>query len=71
LRAELIILKEWLEENLLKGFIWQSSSACAAPESFTKKPGGGLWFCIDYRDINSKTIKNPYPLPLIKETLNL
>jgi hypothetical protein len=38
---------------------------------FTKKPGGGLKFCIDYRDINSKTIKNRYPLPLIKETLNL
>jgi len=38
---------------------------------FAKKPGGGLQFCIDYRDINSNTIKNWYPLPLIKETLNL
>jgi hypothetical protein len=37
---------------------------------FAKKPGGGLRFCIDYRNINSKTIKNRYHLPLIKETLN-
>jgi hypothetical protein len=54
-----------------KGFIRQSSSPFAAPVLFAKKPDGGLRFCIDYRDINSKTIKNRYPLPLIKETLNL
>jgi len=54
-----------------KGFIRQSSSPFAAPVLFPKKPDGGLRFCIDYRDINSKTIKNRYPLPLIKQTLNL
>jgi hypothetical protein len=52
-----------------KGFIRQSSSPCTALELFTKKPGGELPFCIDYRDINSKTIKNRYLLPLIKEML--
>jgi len=71
LRTELIVLKEWLEENMLKGFIRQSSSPFAAPVLFAKKPGGGLRLCIDYQNINSKTIKNRYPLPLIKETLNL
>jgi len=53
-----------------KGFMWESSSPFAAPVLFAKKPGGGLPFCIDYWDINSKTIKNRYTLPLIKETLN-
>jgi hypothetical protein len=70
-RAELIVLKEWLEDNMSKGFIRQSSSTFGAPELYAKKPGGGLRFCIDYRDINSKTMKNRYPLALIKETLNL
>jgi len=70
-RTELVVLKEWLEENISKGFIRQSSSPFAAPVLFAKKPGGELRLCIDYRDINSKTIKNRYPLPLIKETLNL
>jgi hypothetical protein len=69
-RAELVVLKEWLEENMTKGFIPQSLSPFAAPVLFAKTPGGGLQFCIDYRDINSKTIKNRYPLPLIKEMLN-
>jgi hypothetical protein len=71
LRAELIVLKEWLEANMSKGFIQQSSSPFAATVLFAKKPGVGLRFCIDYRDIKSKTIKNRYPLPLIKETLKL
>jgi len=70
-RTELVVLKEWLDKNLSKGFIRQSSSPFAAQVLFAKKPDGELQFCIDYRDINSKTIKNRYPLPLIKETLNL
>jgi len=47
-RTELIVLKEWLEKNMSKGFIRQSSSPFAAPVLFAKKPGGGLRLCIDY-----------------------
>jgi hypothetical protein len=53
------------------GFIRQSSSPFAAPLLFAIQPGGGLPCCIDFRDINSNTIKNRYHHPLIKETLNL
>jgi len=70
-RAELVALKELLEENMSKGFICQSSSLFPAPVLFANEPDRGLRFCIDYRDINSKTIKNRYPLPLIRETLHL
>jgi hypothetical protein len=58
LRDELVVMKEWLEENMTKGFIRQSSSPYAAPCLFAQKPDGALRFCIDYRDINSKTMKN-------------
>jgi len=54
-----------------KGFIRELLSPFAAPVLFAKKPDGSLRFCIDYRDINSKTMKNRYPLPLMTETLNL
>jgi len=57
-RDELVIMKERLEDNLTKGFIRQSSSPYAALCLFAKKPDCGLRFCIDYRDINRKTIKN-------------
>jgi hypothetical protein len=53
-----------------KGFIRQLYSPFAAPVLFAKEPGGGLQFCIDYQDINSKTIKNRYLLPLTRETLH-
>jgi len=37
-RAELVTLKEWVEENMSKGFILQSSSPFAAPFPFAKTP---------------------------------
>jgi hypothetical protein len=41
-------LKEWLEENLRKGFVRLSLSPAASPVLFVKKPGRGLRFCVDY-----------------------
>ena len=67
-RNELQVLKKYLEENLSKGFIWASFSPAAAPVLFVTKPGGGLWFCVDYSGLNALTVKNKYPLPLIRET---
>jgi hypothetical protein len=64
---ELMVLKEWLEQNLKKGFIRPSSSAAAAPIIFVRKPGGGLRLCVDYRGLNTITVKNRYPIPLIQE----
>ena len=67
---ELKALREWLDDNLSKGFIRASSSPAGAPILFVKKKDGSLRLCVDYRGINEGTIKNRYPLPLIKETLN-
>ena len=69
-RDELLVLQKYLTENLEKGFIRSSSSPAASPVLFVKKPGGGLRFCVDYRALNAMTIKNRYPLPLIRETLD-
>jgi len=68
-RTELQTLKEWLEENLSKGFIRASSSPAASPILFVKKTDGSLRLCVDYRGLNAGTIKNRYPLPLLQETL--
>ena len=69
LHKELLTLKEFIEENLAKGFIRHSSSPAGAPVLFVKKADGSLRFCVDYRGLNEMTIKNRYPLPLIQETL--
>ena len=66
---ELKVLKAYIEKMVDKNFIRASSSSAASPVLFAKKPGSGLRFCVDYRALNAITVKNQYPLPLIKETL--
>ena len=67
--SELNALREWLEENLSKGFIRASSSLVGVPILFVKKSNGSLRLCIVYRGLNVGTIKNRYLLPLIREML--
>ncbi|RAL60082.1 hypothetical protein DID88_000708 [Monilinia fructigena] len=66
---QLEVIKEYLTENLSKGFIEPSQAPFAAPTLFVRKPNGSLRFCIDFRLLNSLTRKDRYPLPLIDETL--
>jgi transposase InsO family protein len=66
---ELQAVKEYLLENLHKGFIETSQAPFAAPVLFVRKPNGSLRFCIDFRKLNQLTRKDQYPLPLIDETL--
>ncbi|KAI0991160.1 hypothetical protein K3495_g17027, partial [Podosphaera aphanis] len=68
-REELLVLRKTLTDHLDKNWIRASSSPGGAPVLFAKKPGGGLRFCVDYRALNALTVKDRYPLPLIKETL--
>src|SRR5208282_4967836 len=66
---ELLATKQYLVENLGKGFLETSQAPFASPILFVKKPNGGLRFCIDYRKLNAVTRKDQYPIPLIDETL--
>jgi hypothetical protein len=68
-REELLVLRKTLTELLDKNFIRVSKSPAASPVLLVRKPGGGIRFCVDYRGLNELTIKDRYPLPLIKETL--
>ena len=63
------MLKEWLEENLSKGFIRALSSLATSLILFAKKGDGSLCLCVDYHGLNKGTIKNQYPLPLLQQML--
>ncbi|OBT70856.1 hypothetical protein VF21_10642, partial [Pseudogymnoascus sp. 05NY08] len=52
---ELKATKQYLLENLEKGFIINSNSPFASPILFVKKADGKLRFCIDYRKLNGLT----------------
>ena len=56
-------MKEYINKELQKGYIQKSSSPCSSPIFFVKKADGGLRPCVDYRKLNSITVKNKYPIP--------
>ena len=62
-------LDKFLTENLSTGRIRPSKSPMASPVIFVKKKNGKLRMCIDYQKLNDMTIKNAYPLPLVKDLL--
>ena len=64
---ELEEAKKQIQLMLEHGFIRPSDSPYGALVLFVPKKDGGLRFCIDYRWLNKKTVKNRYPLPLPEE----
>ena len=34
-----------------------------------RKKDGGLWVCVDFRELNAETVSDVYPIPRIAETL--
>jgi hypothetical protein len=66
---ELLAIKEYLLENLYKGFIVLNSSSFASSILFVAKLNSSLRFCVDYRKLNSLTKKDQHLLLLINKTL--
>jgi len=62
-------LDAFLKENLESGWIQPSKSPMAAPVFFVKKKDRKLHLVQDYRALNTMTVKNKYPLPLIPELI--
>ncbi len=62
-------MRQYIEEELAKGFIRPSTSPASAGFFFIKKKDGGLRPCIDYRGLYDITVKFRYPLPLVPASL--
>jgi len=55
---ETVALKDYIQENLSKGFIRKSKSPAGAPVLFVPKKNGKLRMCVDYRQLNAITIRD-------------
>jgi len=68
-REEREEVREFVREQLRKGYIWLSKSPQTVPVFFVEKKDGKKRMVQDYRYLNEWTIKNNYPLPLISDVL--
>ena len=59
-----------IQHMLDQGIIEECSSPWMAPAVFVKKKTGDLRICVDYRELNKRTTKDVYPLPLPDEVQN-
>ncbi len=67
---KILELRRYLNENLSKDFIRVSHFQMIISVLFIKKLEEELCFCVNYRNLNTITVKNRYSLFLISETLN-
>jgi hypothetical protein len=63
-------LDKYIKENLEKGYIRPSKSPYSSPFFFVGKKDGKSRPVVDYRKLNSFTVPDRYPLPLIQELVD-
>ena len=62
-------VKNYVEDLLNRGWVQRSRSAYSSPVVCVRKKDGTLRLCVDYRQLNQKTVPDRYPLPRVQTTL--
>ncbi|CAB4009442.1 Hypothetical predicted protein, partial [Paramuricea clavata] len=63
-------VKQCIEDLLNNEFIRESKSAYSSPVVCIRKKDGTLRLCVDYRELNRKTVPDRHPIPRVQETLD-
>lgn len=59
-----------VKEHLEHGIVRESDSNYASPIVLVKKKNGEIRMCVDYRRLNSITVRDNYPLPRIDDQID-
>jgi hypothetical protein len=68
--SHLPVINQHVEQMLKHDIIESVSSPWASNVVLVRKQNGSLRFCVDYRHLNSLTLKDTYPLPRIDSCLD-
>ena len=63
-------INHMIDDMQKQGVIEESSSSWCSPVVLKRKKDNTWRFCVDFRKLNDKTIKDSYPLPRIDQTLD-
>ena len=63
-------VKDHLKELQAAGIIKPSKSPFASPIVIVRKKDGRIRLCVDYRKLNTRTVRDAFPLPRIDESLD-
>ena len=69
-QAYLEFIDQHVDKMMEKGIVSPTSSPWSSNVVLVRKKGGELRFCVDYRKLNSLTVKDSYPLPRIDTCLD-
>jgi hypothetical protein len=63
-------MEQQIKELLANGIIQLSQSPYSSPAILVRKKDGSWRLCVDYQKLNSMTIKNKFPIPVIEDLLD-
>ena len=69
-QEQITFIRKWIDEELKKSFIRDSKSPWLSPTFLIKKKNGDYRVIQDYRKLNSFTVPDKTPLPLITDLIS-
>ncbi|KAL1255505.1 hypothetical protein QQF64_013566 [Cirrhinus molitorella] len=67
---DLAAVRQHLQELKQSGVIRESESPSSSPIVIVRKKNGDVRLCVDYRKLNSQTVKDSYALPNLEESVS-
>lgn len=63
-------MKDYLTDLIVQGWVEKSNSAYASPVVCVRKKDGSLRLCIDFREVNRKTLPDRQPIPRVQDIMD-